>query len=153
MSTVMLYTFSEEVLLDDATVIIANLHGDNDHDAVYNHIKNHPKFKQNYQLFVEHLFTELQKSLAQHCKKINLRPSVEFSQGKSINGVLTATCNYNQTSFDALMAMAYLPLHNKHNYDNENLEIACHTYFWWEQLESDFTYLKLLKLFDISNFS
>lgn len=151
MNTVTLYSLSENILLDDVTVIIANLHGENDHYSVRESIKNHPSFKKNYQLFIEHLFAELEKVLAEHCKKINLCPSVEFTQAKSIDGEPTATCNYSQASFDALMAMAYLPLHSKHNYGSENLEVACHTYFWWEQLESDFTYLKLLELFDISN--
>lgn len=148
---VTLYSLSEEILLNDATVIIANLHGDDDHNSVRESIKNHPNFKQNYQLFVEHLFTELQKALAEHCKKINLRPLVEFTQVKSINGVPTATCDYTQDSFDALMALAYLPLHSKYDYGGDDLEIASHTYFLWEQLDSDFTYLKLLELFDISN--
>ena len=64
-----------------------------------------------------------------------------------------ASCNYTQDSVDALMAVLFLPLNNKYDYASENLCVACHTYFWWEQLESDFTHLKLLELFDISNFS
>lgn len=151
MGTVTLYGLSEDILLDDVTNVIANLHGENDHNAVRNSIKNHPNFEQNYQLFIEHLFTELQKELAMHCKKIKLRPSVEFSQAKIINGAPKATCNYSQDSFDALMALAYLPLHSKYDYGSDDLEVASHTYFWWEQLDSDFTYLKLLELFDITN--
>lgn len=151
MNQVSLYTYDENIFLDDVTTIIANLHGENDHNAVRNSIKNHPNFEQNYQLFIEHLFTELQKELAKHCKKINLRPSVEFSQAESINGAPIATCNYSQATFDALMALAYLPLHSKYDYGSDDLEAASHTYFWWSELDSDFTYLKLLELFDFAS--
>lgn len=149
MNPVILYSFSEDVFLEDITVVIANLHGDNDHNAVYNSIKNNPKFKQNFQLFVEHLFTRLQTALAQHCKQIKLHP-VKFHELKITNDYVTAVCDYDQNSFDAIMSMVYLPLHSKYDYDAEDLEVAAHTYFWWSELDNDVTYLKILELFDFS---
>lgn len=139
-------------ILDDITTIIANLHGNNNHKAVQEMIASHPKFNQNYQTFLVHVFKELEKKLAEQCKKLNLFP-VEFSEigERHSNFNPVASCNYMQDSVDALMAFTFLSLNNKYDYASENLCVGCHTYFWWEQLESDFTYLKLLELFDISN--
>lgn len=149
MNEVTLYGFYEETLLDDVSVIIANLHGDNDHDAVYDRIKNHPNFKQNYQLFAKHLFGRLETALDKHCEQINLFP-VKFHELQTTNGYIKAVCDYDQNSFDAIMALAYLPLHSKYNYGADDLGVAPHTYFWWSELENDSTYAKILELFDFA---
>lgn len=149
MHPVILYSLTEDILLDDVTTIIGNLHGDNDRAAVRNSIKNHPNFAQNYQLFVEHLFTRLQTALARHCKQVKL-PPVEFQKPKIANDVAVALCNYDQTNFDAIMAMVYLPLNSKYDYASEHLPTAYHTYFLWDELDDDITYMKILELFDFA---
>ncbi len=150
MNQVILYTFTEEIFLADIAAKIAKLHGNNDDIAVRETIKNHPKFKQNFQLFLEFLFDRLQKTLAQRCEKINLYP-VEFGQITVTNGYVKADCNYKQGSFDAIMSMVYLPLHSKHDYSAKDLECAAHTYFWWEEQENEITYQKILELFDFAS--
>lgn len=149
MNEVTLYTFNEWIFLEDVTVNIENLHKDKDHYAVYNSIKNHPKFEQNFQLFTEYLFDRLQKVLASHCEKVKLYP-VEFYDIKITNGSVKADCNYNQESLDSIMSMVYLPLHSKYDYDAEDLECAVHTYFWWSELDNKDTYLKMMQLFDFA---
>lgn len=149
MNQVTLYGFYEETLLEDVSTIIANLYGDNDTTALSESIKNHPKFKQNFQLFAEFLFAKLQKSLAQHCEKVKLHP-VEFYEIKITDGSVKADCNYNQESFDALMVLAYLPLNIEYRYESDHLGVNAHTYFWWEEQENEITYQKILELFDFS---
>lgn len=154
MTPVILYGLSEDTLLDDVTVIIANLHGDNDHTAVRNNIKNHPKFKQSYQKLVEHLFKVLEKKLAPTCNQYGVA-EIGFFLPSVDNGNPTALCNYSQTRFDELMALAYMPLHEQYadfdyGYDcgREGLEVAGHTYFLWEELDDEDTYPKIIKLFN-----
>ena len=153
--SVILYSLSKEVLLDTLTNIKAELHGYKNLAEVRYSIVSHPNFEQNYQKLVEHLFAVLQEKLAPACHEYNISEIGFFLPSTAFDNP-SALCNHTQATFDVLMALVYMPL--RHKYDDyaynfecsrNGLEVAAHAYFWWEELDDDTTYAKIIKLFNL----